>query len=102
MTAIVQLGLTFNNYLNLTDAVRAGARTAAVSRSLTDPAAAAKAAVHNAAGGMTQSKLDVDVQSSWQAGRDVTVTGSYPYEISIFGLPVYKGSLTSTTTERVE
>ena len=30
--AIMQFGITFNNYLSLTDAVRAGARTAAASR----------------------------------------------------------------------
>ena len=30
--AIVQFGIAFNNYLTLTDAVRRGARTAAVSR----------------------------------------------------------------------
>jgi hypothetical protein len=94
--------LTFNNYLNLTDAVRAGARVAAVSRSATDPTNTAKAAVRNAAGGLTQSQLDVQVNSNWQAGSDVTVAGSYPYTLSIFGIPVYSGSLTSTTTERVE
>jgi hypothetical protein len=32
----------------------------------------------------------------------VTVTASYPYSISILGMVVKSGNLTSTTTERVE
>ena len=34
---IIQFGILFNNYVTLTDAVRAGARQAAVSRTLPDP-----------------------------------------------------------------
>jgi Flp pilus assembly protein TadG len=102
VTAIVQLGLTFNNYLDLTDAVRAGARVAAVSRSVPDPNTAAASAIRRAANGLTQQKLDVTVDSTWQPGADVTVTGKYPYTLTIFGIPVHSGSLTSSTTERVE
>ena len=34
---VIQFGIVFNNYIDLTDAVRAGARKAAVSRQTTDP-----------------------------------------------------------------
>ena len=34
---IIQFGITFKHYVALTDAVRAGARTAAVSRQSPDP-----------------------------------------------------------------
>ena len=34
---IIQFGIAFKNYVTLTDAVRAGARVAAVSRLATDP-----------------------------------------------------------------
>ena len=98
----MQFGLVFNRYLDLTDAVRAGARVAAVSRSVPSPDNTAKAAVRNAATGLDQSKLDVQVNSNWQPGSDVTVSGSYPYSLTIFGIPVHSGSLTSQTTERVE
>lgn len=98
----MQLGLTFNNYLDLTDAVRSGARVAAVSRSVPDPNGASESAVRRAANGLTQTKLVVTVNSTWQPGSDVTVTGSYPYTLTIFGIPVHSGSLTSSTTERVE
>ena len=36
--AIVQFGIAFNHYLTLTDAVRAGARQAAIARFQADPA----------------------------------------------------------------
>src|SRR5205823_14830115 len=49
------------------------------------------------------SKLSVPPpSSSWDPGSDVTVTASYPYSISLLGLVVKSGRLSSTTTERVE
>ena len=47
--AIVQFGIAFNNYLTLTDAVRRGARTAAVSRQTGTGSADTVTAVKNAA-----------------------------------------------------
>jgi Flp pilus assembly protein TadG len=100
--AIVQFGIAFNNYLTLTDAVRRGARTAAVSRQTGAGSSAAVAAVNASATDLQLSKLAVTVSSTWQAGDDVTVTATYPYSISLFGLVVKSGSLKSSTTERVE
>ena len=34
---VIQFGILFNNYVTLTDAVRSGARKAAVSRQASDP-----------------------------------------------------------------
>ena len=45
LLGIVQFGVAFNNYISLTDAVRAGARKAAVSRNSPDPAGACRARV---------------------------------------------------------
>jgi Flp pilus assembly protein TadG len=98
----VQFGILFNQQLNLTDAVRSGARTAAVSATASDPVGAAKAAVLSADGGLGLTTDEVSVTSTWQAGTTVTVTASYPYTLSLFGIPVRSGSLTSATTERVE
>jgi Flp pilus assembly protein TadG len=100
--AILQLGIVFHNYVMITDAARAGARKAAVSRDLADPAAATQAAVRASANGLNQGDLDVSVTSSFERGADVTVTASYPYSISLLGLVVKSGRLNSTTTERVE
>lgn len=99
---VIQFGITFNNYVTLTDAVRAGARTAAVARQDADPVGEATTMVRNSATNLNQSNLNVSVASDWQSGDNVTVTATYPYSISLLGWVVSSGSLTSTTTERVE
>ena len=99
---IAQFGVVFNNYVTMTDAVRAGARKAVVSRNLNDPAAACVTQVRDASGGLKQSDLIVSCSSTWQPGADVTVTASYPYDISLLGWVVASGQLNSTMKERVE
>jgi Flp pilus assembly protein TadG len=101
---VIQFGLVFNNYLTLTDAVRAGARKAAVSRRLPDPRGAAETATRNAATDLNQGSLNVTVtvNPSWQAGAEVAVSADYPYSISLLGLVVKSGRMHSTTRERVE
>ena len=100
--AVIQFGITFSNYVTLTDATRAGARKAAVSRQQSSPSAVVTTAVRNSAANLTQSNLNVSVTSTWQPGADVTVTATYPYQIKLLGIPLKKGNLKSTTTERVE
>jgi Flp pilus assembly protein TadG len=103
---VIQFGIAFNNYLAVTDAVRAGARQAAVSRSL--PAgqrtSTVESRVRSAANNLDQSKLKVFVSTSsnWDPGTDVTVRATYPYSISLLGMVVKSGDLQSSTTERVE
>jgi len=99
---VIQFGIVFNNYITVTDAVRAGARKGAVGRHIQNPDAAVVQSVRDAATDLRQSDLNVSVTSSWLHGEDVTVTGSYPYSISLLGLVVKSGRLTSTTKERVE
>jgi Flp pilus assembly protein TadG len=100
--AIIQFGILYNNFVALTDAVRAGARTAAVSRTAADPVGATIARVQSATGDLDQAKLSVTVTSGWQHGDDVTVAATYPYSIDLLGLIVQSGNLKSSTTERVE
>jgi Flp pilus assembly protein TadG len=100
--AVIQFGIVFNNYETLTDATRAGARKAAVSRQVSNPTATAVTAVRNSAANLKQSNLNVTVTSTWQPAADVTVTATYPYKVSLLGLVVKSGNLSSTTTERVE
>jgi Flp pilus assembly protein TadG len=105
LLAIAQFGIVFNNYITLTDATRAGARKAAVSRFIGDGGTSAKAAVYTAASNLNAGSLNVNVDASpnWTApGGDVTVTATYPYSINILGWTVAGGNLTSTTTERLE
>lgn len=102
LLAILQCGIVFNQYISLTDATRAGVRQAAVGRSIADPTGATISRVRTSAANLDQAQLAVSVQSSWAQGADVTVTASYPYSISLLGLVVKSGRMTSQTTERVE
>ena len=99
---MIQFGIAFTHSLSLTDAVRAGARAASVSRNEPDPGASAKAAVRRAAANLDPQLLTVSVSSTWQRGEPVTVSASYPYDIDLLGVVVMSGDLSSTTTERVE
>ena len=99
---IIQFGIVFNHYLDLTDAVRAGARVAAVSRQNPDPSGVAEQAVINSAGDITIDPTKVSVTSGWQPGDDVTVQAAYPYTIDLFGIVFASGDIHSKTTERVE
>ena len=98
---IIQFGITFKDYITLTDAVRAGARTAAVSRYSATPTADTIARVKSASD-LSAAAVKVFVTSTWIHGDDVVVRATYPYSINLFGFVVSSGDLSSTTTERVE
>jgi Flp pilus assembly protein TadG len=100
--AVIQLGLTFNNYIALTDAARAGARKAAVSRQTANPANTTVTAVRAAAADLNTANLNVSVSSTWLPGANVTVSATYPYSINLLGFVVKSGRLSTTVTERVE
>jgi Flp pilus assembly protein TadG len=101
---IIQFGITYNNYVTITDAARAGARKGAVSRNLGAPSAssATENQVRSSASDLDQSKLEVTVTSGWNPGDDLNVKASYPYDINLLGFVVASGKVSSTTTERVE
>jgi Flp pilus assembly protein TadG len=101
---IIQFGIAFNNYVTLTDAVRAGARKAAVSRNLSDPSGACKAAVMAAADNLDKTDLatNLSCSSTWAPGSDVTVSADYQYDINLLGWVVWSGRMKSEMKERVE
>jgi TadE-like protein len=98
---IIQFGITFNNYITLTDAVRAGARKGAVSRHEQDPVGVTVDQVRRAATDLKPADLQVSVESSWTSGDEVRVSASYPYAIKVLGVTIKAGRMNSTTTERV-
>jgi Flp pilus assembly protein TadG len=98
---IIQFGVTFNHYLTLTDAVRAGARKGAVSRHEKDPVGVTVDQVRRAATDLKPADLQVAVVSSWDAGDEVEVSASYPYSIKVLGMTIKSGRMNSKTTERV-
>lgn len=100
--AIIQFGITFNNYISLTDAVRAGARKATTSRNLPDPVGATVAQVQKAGTGLKPGDLQISVQSTWVPYEDVVVTASYPYSIKLLGVTIKEGRMNSSTNMRVE
>src|SRR5436190_836661 len=81
LSGVIQFGIAFNNYLALTDAVRAGSRQASVSRFLPASQRVPKveSKVRSSAANLTQSKLKVFVtpSSDWDPGSDVTVRATY-------------------------
>lgn len=99
---VIQFGIAFNNYVTLTDAVRAASRKGAVSRGASNPVGDCVTAAQNAAGDLDKSKLSVTCASTWQSGSDVTVTGLYPYKIHLLGWVVKSGNLKTQVKERVE
>jgi Flp pilus assembly protein TadG len=109
MFGLVECGLLFNNWLMLTDAVRAGSRQLAISRGQgVDACALAVNMVHASA----SSLVAADISISWTVtracndlaeGADVTLTATYPCHLMIMGIDYVPGcTLRAQTTERVE
>jgi len=126
-TGIMIFGVAMNNYLQLTNAVSMGARTAAINAQITkDPCLVASTAVAAAAPGLTSSKMTFNFtfngvnysnQSSCPApsislppasylasGTNVTVNATYPLNLSVFGkvFNLNNAVLSATSTELVQ
>ena len=101
---IIQFGVVFNNYVELTDAARAASRKGAVSRSASNPKADCEATGYAAGTNLKNPGTDfvLTCNSSWAIGSDVTVTATYPYNIKLLDWVVASGSLNTTMKERVE
>jgi Flp pilus assembly protein TadG len=111
LLAICQFGLAMYNYISVTDAVRVGARKAAVSRTAPSTCQAAKDAIqatlstdqwNNISGNITCTPA-----TPGATGSSFTVSTSYPITIGlppIFGLPAfnYTGNMPASATERLE
>ena len=110
LLAIYQFGQVFVNYMDVTSAAREGARKAAVSRAAGSCSVVDGLAVTAAKGAgsdLNLSNLTVTVNrtctnNTYAQSSDVTVTAKYPYSINIMGVVVSSGTLTSSTTMRVE
>ena len=78
---IIQFGIAFMHSVALTDAVRAGARKAAVSRSAADPTQATKSrcARRRDRSRHIEAFIADHVTSDWLSGDTVTVDATYPY-----------------------
>ena len=105
LLGIAQFGVAFNNYISLTDAVRAGARVAAVSRNSPDPAGACRAPSPRLGRKPQYDGARREISRARRLGipeSDVTVHADYPYDISLLNWNVLSGRFDSTMKERVE
>jgi Flp pilus assembly protein TadG len=101
---IVQLGMVWRDYVTVTDAARAGARKAAVSRH-SSPSTQGCSTVRSSASDLDATLLGCTVTVVGpldRPGSDVTVEVTYPYSINVMGVVVASGTLTTRTTERME
>jgi Flp pilus assembly protein TadG len=125
LTAIIQFGLMFNQYITLNDAVRAGARTLSLGRGLTNPCDPAVAQVLTSASGVNLPTSSITVAFS-QTSTNYCGTGSYvynasgnttgnetqgdqasmsinlPYTVNVFGLGVLSVTLHASASDGIE
>jgi len=107
---IMQVGILYNNWVMLTDGVRAGARVLAISRAPnTDACALGVAAMKKATPTLNQANLTITTTvtancTSLTEGADATFAATYPCDLTIMGINFApKGCLLkASTTERVE
>jgi Flp pilus assembly protein TadG len=104
LLGIVQFGMVFKQYITLTDAVREGARKAAVARHRADRTSYVQNAVVTSGSdlGPTFTTGNVSVSSTWTHGEDVVVRATFPFSINIIGVVVHSGTMSGSATERVE
>ncbi len=124
---IFKFGVSFNNYLTLTDAVRSGARQLALERGQggsdpSIPCSDSLGRVQSSASSLDQSKLTISVFPTpgstykWTSttgttgscgdlvsGNPATVTATYPCDATILGIDFAPGcKLSASATERTE
>jgi len=102
--SILQFGLLFFNYIDLTSAGRDGARVAAVSRAKTDGVQAIKDAITKSTSAVDDDKLSITVSppQPWKSGDTVTIHITYPYNLNVMGVVMWSGPMTSDATVRIE
>jgi Flp pilus assembly protein TadG len=104
LLAILQFGIVMNDYVEVSDAARVGARKASLSRKAPAPAGVAETAARGSASQLDQGDLDVRVtpETAWRKGDPVKVRVAYPYKIDVFGLVFKEGMMTFEATARVQ
>ena len=101
---IIQFGIAFYTYIDLTSAARDGARKAVVMRDSTTGVAAATQAVADSTTAADDSKVTVTVTPGqpWKAGDEVHVKASYPYKVEIMGVTFWSGPMVADSVARIE
>jgi Flp pilus assembly protein TadG len=100
--AVVEFGMAFWTYQQVSAAASEGARRAAVSGTYGDRDTRVRDAARNASPGLNASSMNVTTVSTWDAGDPVTVTVTYPEDITILGATLFHRDLRVRRTSRVE
>ena len=105
---VIQFGEVYLKYQEVSAATSEGARTASRMVSVAEPGrtAAIVAAVRAGTsvsnnGEFDGNGLSVAVTSDWTPGSTVTVTSNYPASVTILGITLFSGNLTTKRTARV-
>jgi Flp pilus assembly protein TadG len=101
---IIQFGLLFYTYIDLTSATREGARKAAVSRTANDGVQRAMNAIAASTSIVDDAETSVTVTPGqpWTSGQDVDVTVTYPYELNVMGIVLWDGPMVAEAVVRIE
>jgi len=105
---VVQFGQVYLQYQEVTAATSEGARLASTMAGVADPGRTSTIVATVRAGtsvGTSQAYdsngLTVTVTSTWTPGSPITVKSTYPASVSILGVTLFSGSLTTARTTRV-
>jgi len=105
---VVQFGQVYLQYQEVTAATSEGARRASTMAGVADPGRTSTIVATVRAGtsvGTSQAYdsngLTVTVSSTWTPGSPITVKSTYPASVSILGVTLFSGSLTTARTTRV-
>lgn len=126
---IIKGGALYNNYLQLTDAVRIGDRQLAIERGQTSPCGDAANEAISAVGSLTPSSISISMTENPEAtgdparatyttagpptgtgacpftlvsGSAATVTATYPCDLGLLGINFTPCTLSASATQRVE
>ena len=124
VTGIIQFGLMFNKYITLTDAVRAGSRTLALGRGLSNPCdpGVSQTLQAGSAIGLTAAQVTPSFASGSDncgtgtytyntsgntsgnevEGDQATLTATQPFTLSVFGMTITQLNLSASASDAVE
>jgi Flp pilus assembly protein TadG len=104
----IQFGQLYLQYQEVSAATSEGARRASTMAGVAEPgrsstiASAVRAGTSvGASATFSSSGLAVSVASTWTPGSPVSVTTTYPARVTILGVTIYSGDLTTKRTVRV-
>jgi Flp pilus assembly protein TadG len=104
LIGVFQLGRAYAESIQVTNAAREGVRKAIISRNAVNGLQRVVTAAKDSTWSLDGNDMGVSVDQSapWAGGQEVSVTVTYPYSIDLLGIVVASGTLSSTSTGRVE